>query len=260
LLLVFIDLLGELSLVTDGQTGDSDSSSDTVASWVFVGSVDCSDDTSAIEGGESLSVFINLCFDFLEATWLDVLSEESDLCTEVLAFWVFTGCSLSVDALDEVHTGSVFSDLLICGFLVGGGGGGTDLSDLCTEGLALCWLVTSLWEWNGTLGAFAGIQLLDVFLDLSGDFSWVGDGETCLSDLVSDGLASLVFGVTGQWDDGTSALELVHLLLEFVDLCLNRSHLTWLCGDSECSNFLSDVLALWVFLSGNHNGKSQNNQ
>jgi len=119
LLLVLIDLLGELCLVTDGQTGDSDSLSDTLASWVFVLSVDWSDDTTTVEGLESLSVFTDLCFDFLETTWTDVLSEESDLCTDVLAFWVFTGLSLSVDALDDVHTGSVFSDLLICGFFVG---------------------------------------------------------------------------------------------------------------------------------------------
>lgn len=129
---------------------------------------------------------------------------------------------MSVDALDQVHTGSVFSDLLVCGFLVGWGGGGTDLSDLCTEGFAFCWLVSSLWELNGTLGASEGIQLLDVFLDLGGDFSGVGDGETCLSDHVSDGLAGLVFGLTGEWDDGSSALEGFHLLLQFVDLGFNR--------------------------------------
>jgi len=79
LLLVFSNLCLEFTLVTDGQTGDSDSLSDTLASWVFVLSVDWSDDTSAAEGLESLSVLSNLCFDFLETTWTDVLSEESDL-------------------------------------------------------------------------------------------------------------------------------------------------------------------------------------
>jgi len=157
LLLVFIDLLGEFCLITDGQTGDSYSSSDTLASWVFVGSVDWSDDTSAAEGVHTCSVFLDLVFNFLETAWFDVLSEKSDLCTDVLAFWVFTLLSLSVDAFDEVHTGSVFSDLLVCGFLVGGGGGGTDLSDLGTEGFAFCWFVTSLWELDGTFGAFEGI-------------------------------------------------------------------------------------------------------
>jgi len=81
-----------------------------------------------------------------------------------------------------------------------------------------------------------------------------------LSDLVSDGLACLVFGVTGEWDDGTSALEGFHLCLEFVDLGLNRSQLAWLCGDSECSDSETNLLTLWVFLSGNKDGKSQNNQ
>lgn len=79
MLLVVCNLLLEFSWVTDGETGNSDSLSDTTASWVFVFSVDWSDDTSAVEGLESLSVLSNLCFDFLEAAWTDVLSEESDL-------------------------------------------------------------------------------------------------------------------------------------------------------------------------------------
>jgi len=157
LLLVFIDFLGEFCLITDGQTGDSDSLSDTLASWVFVLSVEWSDDLSAVEGGESLSVFTDLGFDFTEGSWLEVLSEDSDLSTDVLAFWVFWCVTWSVDTLDEVHTGLVLSGLLVDGFLVGGVGGGTELSDLSTEVLALNGLVTSFWESDWSLGAFKAV-------------------------------------------------------------------------------------------------------
>jgi len=200
LLLVVIDLLGEFSLVTDGQTGDSDSLSDTVASWVFVLSVEWSDDLSAVEGGESFSVFINLVLDFTECSLLEVLSEDSDLSTDVLAFWVFWCVTWSVDALDDVHTGLVFSGLLIDGFLIGGGGGGTELSDLSTEVLALNGLVTSFWESDWSLGTFQAVQLLDDCLDLVGDFDWVGDGGTDFSDLSSEWGAFLALGFTGEWD------------------------------------------------------------
>jgi len=146
LLLVVIDLLGEFCFVTDGQTGDSNSLSDTGATWVFVVSVEWSDDLSAVEGLESLSVFTDFGFDFTEGSWLEVLSEDSDLCTDVLAFWVFWCVTWSVDALDDVHTGLVFSGFLVNGFFVGGGGGGTELSDLGTEVVAFDWLVTSFSE------------------------------------------------------------------------------------------------------------------
>jgi len=157
LLLVFIDFLGEFCLITDGQTSDSDSLSDTGATWVFVVSVEWSDDLSAVEGLESLSVFTDLGFDFTEGSWLEVLSEDSDLCTDVLAFWVFWCVTWSVDALDDVHTGLVFSGLLVDGFLVGGVGGGTELSDLSTEVLACDGFVTSFWESDWSLGTFKAV-------------------------------------------------------------------------------------------------------
>jgi len=221
LLLEFGDSLGEFLLVTDGETGDVDSASDDSASWVFGVTVDWSDDLSAVEGLESGGVFLDLVFDLTELSWLEVLSDDSDLCAEVLAFWVFWCVTWSVDALDEVHTGLVFSGLLVNGFLVGGGGGGTELSDLGTEVLAFDGFITSFWESDWSLGAFEAIELLDDCLDFVGDFDWVGDGCTDFSDLLSERHAFLALGFTGEWDVGLLAVQCVQTLLVFIDLGLN---------------------------------------
>lgn len=228
--LVFSDLLFKILLVLDGQSGNLDLLSDVTAfSWFGV-TGDWSACSSAAEGLQSFSVFLDLLFDFLELAWFSGGSEDSDLSTDVLAFWVFTLFTNSVDALKDIHTGLVFSDLLFGCFLILWLGGGSESSDLGTEGFAFLWFVLSVWEWVSSLDALQGVESLLVFFNLVGEFNWVSDGETGVSDLVTDGLAFLIFVFTGWSDDCSFAVQSIHSGLVFVNLGFNGCQFSFLSG------------------------------
>jgi hypothetical protein len=157
--LVLVGLGLKLLLVSDGQSGNSDLSADGSALWIFGFSVDWSDDSLAFEGDQTFTVFLDLLLDCGSLAWLGGGTEDSDLSSDGLAFWVFFAAwgSDSVDAFEGVHSGLVFGDLLLDGGLVGGGGGGSEGSDLGSEGVAFLVFVLTAWELSSSLDALEGI-------------------------------------------------------------------------------------------------------